>query len=109
MMYSLYGSGHSWGWSPWMMGIGGLGIVFFLMFIAVLIALKGYSLWYAAKRNEKWWFIALLVVNTIGILEIIYLLFIVKIWPKKNSISSNSDSSVPSAPLSSTPTTAPML
>ncbi|MFA6354287.1 MAG: DUF5652 family protein [Candidatus Paceibacterota bacterium] len=34
---------------------------------------KGLALWKAAGRKEKWWFIVLLIVNTIGILEILYL------------------------------------
>lgn len=34
---------------------------------------KGLALWKAAGRKEKWWFVALLVINTIGILEILYL------------------------------------
>ena len=34
---------------------------------------KGVALWRAAHRNEKWWFIVLLVVNTLAILEILYL------------------------------------
>ena len=34
---------------------------------------KGMALWKSAKRNEKWWFIALLLINTVGILEILYL------------------------------------
>ena len=39
-----------------------------------VIAIKGYALWHAARNNQKWWFIALLVINTVGILEIIYLI-----------------------------------
>ena len=39
---------------------------------------KGIALWHAAKRGEKWWFIALLVLNTVGVLEILYLLFVAK-------------------------------
>lgn len=39
------------------------------------IVLKGYSLWYAARGGQKGWFIALLVINTVGILEIIYLIW----------------------------------
>lgn len=35
---------------------------------------KGLALWRAAKRDEKGWFVALLVVNTVGIFPIIYLL-----------------------------------
>lgn len=34
---------------------------------------KGIALWRASKNNQKNWFIALLVLNTIGILDIIYL------------------------------------
>jgi hypothetical protein len=41
---------------------------------------KGLALWHAAKRNEKWWFIGLLVVNTVGILEMCYLLFVVRLF-----------------------------
>jgi len=39
---------------------------------------KGYALWLAARRTEKWWFIALLVLNTLAILEIIYIFFIAR-------------------------------
>ena len=34
---------------------------------------KGMALWRAAKNNDTGWFIALLLINTLGILEIIYL------------------------------------
>ncbi len=34
---------------------------------------KGWALWRAAKRDQKYWFIALLIVNSLGILEIVYL------------------------------------
>ena len=37
------------------------------------IAWKGVALWNAAKNSQKNWFIAILVINTVGILEIIYL------------------------------------
>ncbi|MCK4918601.1 MAG: hypothetical protein KAS02_02360 [Candidatus Pacebacteria bacterium] len=39
---------------------------------------KGYSMWLAAKNNQKKWFIALLVLNTLAILDIIYIFFINK-------------------------------
>ncbi|MEK7136077.1 MAG: DUF5652 family protein [Patescibacteria group bacterium] len=44
---------------------------------------KGVALWHAAKRDEKWWYFFLLIINTAGILEIIYLAFVAKIWSKK--------------------------
>ena len=34
---------------------------------------KGVALWRAAKRGEKRWFVALLVFNTLAVLEIIYI------------------------------------
>lgn len=40
---------------------------------------KGLGLWHAARRGEPVWFIILLLVNTLGILEIIYLFFIAKL------------------------------
>ena len=53
------------------------------------IILKGFALWHAARGNQKWWFFFLLVVNTLGILEIIYL-----IWFRKD---------ISKSPVSSTP------
>lgn len=37
---------------------------------------KGIALWKAARLGKKWWFIALLIINTVGIFEIIYIYFI---------------------------------
>jgi hypothetical protein len=42
---------------------------------------KGMALWRAAKNDSKPWFVVLLVVNTLGILEILYLY----IFSKKNT------------------------
>ncbi len=39
---------------------------------------KGWALWLAARRHEKWWFIAILILNTVAILEIIYIFAIAK-------------------------------
>jgi len=43
----------------------------------------GLALWHSARRGEKWWFILFLLVHTLGILEMIYLLFIVKAFSGK--------------------------
>jgi hypothetical protein len=37
------------------------------------LAWKGMALWKAAQRGSKVWFILLLLVNTVGILDIIYI------------------------------------
>ncbi len=34
---------------------------------------KGWSLWKAAKNDAKVWFVVLLVLNTVGILDILYI------------------------------------
>jgi NADH:ubiquinone oxidoreductase subunit 6 (subunit J) len=70
---------NSWGLSP--LEAIGLSIAVAIVFL-VVIALKGMALWHSARRDEKWWFIILLVVNTIGILEFIYLFFVVGKWHK---------------------------
>ena len=44
---------------------------------------KGTALWKAAKNNSLPWFIVLLVVNTVGILEIIYIFFLSNKKPKQ--------------------------
>ena len=35
---------------------------------------KGLALWRSARMNHKGWFIALLVINTVGIFEIVYII-----------------------------------
>lgn len=55
--------------------------LFGLMMIAALWSLvwKGIALWHSARRGDHWWFIAILLINTLGILEIIYLFFFAKL------------------------------
>ena len=49
---------------------------------------KGVALWRSAKNNHKWWFIALLVINTLGILEILYIFLFSKKVSKQETFSS---------------------
>lgn len=46
-----------------------------VVFLTVLWVLpwKGIALWKAAKNNQKGWFVALLLINTFAILEILYI------------------------------------
>lgn len=39
---------------------------------------KGIALWKSARLSSKWWFIILLIVNTFGILEIIYIFLVAR-------------------------------
>jgi hypothetical protein len=51
----------------------------FLILIALVVAWtliwKGVALWHAARNHQTAWFVVLLILNTLGILEIIYILF----------------------------------
>lgn len=43
-----------------------------------VIVWKGLALWRAAERRARGWFIAILAINTLGLLEIVYLFFVSK-------------------------------
>src|SRR3989338_3968633 len=79
--YMSDGSGMDWS----RVGFGLFGGMMFGGFMLLLVAWTLYwkykSLWYAAKHDHKWWFIALLIINTAGILEILYLYVFSKKMP----------------------------
>ncbi len=52
-------------------------IMFSILSIWALVW-KGFALWRASKNNSMPWFIVLLALNTLGILEIIYIFFFSK-------------------------------
>ena len=97
--FMKYGGGweHMSGWGPFGAGFGG-GLVLGPLFLGLLLWTlywKYRALWHAAKNDEKWWFIALLVINTLGILEIIYLYFLSKNSLKKSKHDENNVPMVP--------------
>ncbi len=51
----------------------------FVLLLAWTLPWKGYALWKAALRHDRWWFIVLLIVNTAAILEILYIF----IWSER--------------------------
>lgn len=55
----------------------------FAIIVALLWVLpwKAYALWTCAKRSDKRWFIALVVLNTFAILDIFYLFYVAKKTP----------------------------
>jgi len=63
------------------------------LFTALMIwslAWKGVALWKAAKNGHKKWFIAMFIINTVGILEIVYIFFFAtKKEPKNPQIGQN--------------------
>ena len=58
-------------------------IAIFIVLVIWSAIWKGLALWRAARNKQLTWFVVFLIVNTIGILEILYIL----LWQKdKNSI-----------------------
>ena len=74
-----------------------------LMAVLILLSIpwKGVALWRAAHKGQKIWFIVFLILNTVGILEILYIFifskmkemeaqseknWLVKLWEKILSI-----------------------
>ena len=52
----------------------GLGFWAFLGLVAVWsLFWKGWALWRSARLGSKKWFVAMLILNTVGILEILYI------------------------------------
>jgi hypothetical protein len=47
--------------------------LWYLALFGWVIVWKGLALWKAAQQDSKPWFIVLLMVNTLGILEILYI------------------------------------
>lgn len=74
---------------PWYLGNSGgyrymfegrsFGMPLFVVPLVIWSAVwTGLALWHAARRNEKGWFVFFLLVHTMGIVEIVYLVFVVK-------------------------------
>jgi len=62
-----------------LMGITSIpAISTFLVLMAWSFIWKGIALWKTARNGSKPWFIILLLVNTVGILEIVYIFFLSK-------------------------------
>jgi len=49
-----------------------------LLIIIWVLPWKGFALWKAARNSHKIWFVVLLILNTLAILEILYIFFFSK-------------------------------
>ncbi len=63
-----------------------------LILVAIDLVLKGFALWRAARNIHRAWFIAILVINSIGVLPLIYLLMVRKEKNEVNPIETDSHS-----------------
>lgn len=55
-----------------------IGILVIVMITIWSAIWKGIALWKAARRGETAWYVILLILNTVGILEIIYIFLIAR-------------------------------
>jgi hypothetical protein len=66
-------------------------LVLTLLVLGVWVMIwKGIALWFSAKSDQKGWFVILLVLNTVGLLPIIYLL-----WFRPTQIQKKKENVVP--------------
>ncbi|MDD4689573.1 MAG: DUF5652 family protein [Eubacteriales bacterium] len=56
------------------------------------LIIKGLALWRAARLKQAGWYIALLIVNTVGLFEIIYLIATSRKYREMNGIISDVNS-----------------
>jgi type IV secretory pathway TrbD component len=60
-----------------------------LLLLLWVLPWKGYALWLSARKGHKVWFVALLILNTLAILEILYIFIFSrdkKIIPEKKKV-----------------------
>ena len=60
-------------YTGWLVNMAPGFTFFFILLLVWSLIWKGIALWKAARASDKAWFIALLIINTLGILEIFYI------------------------------------
>ncbi len=56
-------------------------LAIFALVVLWIFFWKGLALWHARRRDNRMWFVILLIISTLGIIEIIYLFFVIKLKP----------------------------
>ena len=72
MDYNFFNGSGLWGQPGFAIGLGIIAMIWSIFW-------KGLALWKSARLGHKKWFIVLLLINTIGILEIFY----IYVWSKR--------------------------
>jgi hypothetical protein len=55
------------------------GVLLAIVMVLWVLPWKGAALWRAARNGHKVWFVLLLILNTLGILDIVYFLWASKL------------------------------
>jgi len=61
-----------------MNGLNDQTISLLILLALITLPLKIIGLWRSARNDQKWWFGAMVVLNTFGILELFYLFYFSK-------------------------------
>ncbi len=76
----MYGGGfmNNWGWmmngNVFPFRAFGLWWPLILLIIVLEVVLKGVGLYRSARNGQKYWFVAILIINTLGVLPLVYLI-----------------------------------
>ncbi len=62
-----------------------IGFAGFTLLMIWSIIWKGIALWKAGRLNQKVWFVIMLIINTAGILEIIYIFAVARKQEKSSA------------------------
>lgn len=89
MDYSIYQGGA--GNQAFGLAAGGLATFILLALILWEAVWKGIAMWHAARRGQKGWYITILVLNTLGILPIIYIFAVAKVQRKDAAVPGGAD------------------
>ncbi len=81
-MFDTVGSWSHLGLTPFV-GMASFAVLIIALTIWSMVW-KGWAMWVAARQKEKFWFILFLLINTAGILEMIYIFFIAKAHRREN-------------------------
>jgi hypothetical protein len=64
--------------------------IFGLLIISIWTLIwKGLGLWHAAKNKQKKWFVAILLINSLGLLPILYLIWFKKTVQERRAVEFN--------------------
>jgi hypothetical protein len=63
----------------------GISPVLLILIVIWTVIWKGLALWKSARLGNKGWFVVLLIVNTLGLLEILYLFIFSEMERRKKS------------------------
>jgi len=68
------------------LGISPIAVIVIFLIVGIWTLIwKGMALWKSSKKNQLVWFILLLLINTVGILEILYIYIFSEMGKSKKS------------------------